>query len=349
MISELRMQQFRCFEELRLELPKQGALFIGDNAQGKTSILEAVCMLVRLQSPRTKRPKPMIHAHSKGFGIAGECWDVERQVRYSRGGLSMQVEGEEVLRQSEYFDQGGLIVWMGNEDLELIRGGGETRRRYIDFLGCQIDPLYRQALSKYRRSLKVRNLLLKDPRPRTDEITAYTSILVESGNYLTTARRELIDTLQPSAAEAQLRVGKGDERLELEYRSGSGECLATSLQAALEKDKQRGQTSVGPHRDELNFLLNGLKASDYASEGQQRTLALALKLAQGEKLRATGNKPPIYLLDDIFGELDPTRRNAVIDYLPTDAQVLITTTNLDWLDAKWSDWKRFMVKKGTIS
>lgn len=342
------MQQFRCFEELRLEIPERGALFIGDNAQGKTSILEAVCMLVRLQSPRVKRPKPMVNAGAKGFGIAGECWGMTRQVRYGRGGLTMLVEGDEVMRQAEYFNDGGLIVWMGNEDLELIRGSGETRRRYLDFLSCQLDPLYRQALSKYRRSLKVRNLLLKDPRSRTSEIAAYTSILVESGNYLTEARDKMIAALMPSVAEAQLKVGVADEKLELEYKCGSGECLEASLNDAFEKDRQRGQTSVGPHRDDLHLLLNGLKAVDYASEGQQRTLALALKLAQGEKLIESSEKTPIYLLDDIFGELDRSRRNAVIDYLPTDAQILITTTNLDWLDEKWAEWKRFTVKKGKI-
>ena len=122
MITELRLQQFRCFEALRLELPERGALFVGDNAQGKTSILEAVCMLVRLQSPRVKRSKPMVRVDSPGFGLAGQCWETERQVRYGRGGLTMQVEGEEVSRQAEYFSDGGLIVWMGNDDLDLVRG-----------------------------------------------------------------------------------------------------------------------------------------------------------------------------------------------------------------------------------
>jgi len=349
MIEELRVQDFRCFETLRLKFPERGALLVGDNAQGKTSILEAVCMLVRLQSPRVKRPKPMVRIESQGFGIAGECWSCERQVKYGRGGLQMKMDGEEVTRQAEYFSDGGLIVWMGNDDLEMVRGVSEVRRRYLDFIGCQMNPNYRSFLSKYRRALKVRNLLLKDNSPREAEISAYDTILIETGDYLTEARSELVSMLDPMVDKAQKFVGKGKESVGLNYKSGSKGCMKTSLEAAFETDRARSQTTVGPHRDDLKLLLNNLPSADYASEGQQRTLALALKLAQGEMLQKNSEKLPIYLLDDIFGELDPSRRNAVMEYLPQDAQVLITTTHLDWLDEKWSDWSRFRVENGQIS
>jgi len=125
--------------------------------------------------------------------------------------------------------------------------------------------------------------------------------------------------------------------------------MAKALQTTFQSERRQRQTLAGPHRDEVRILLNGMTASEYASEGQQRTIALALKLGQGELLRQLANKYPVYLLDDVFGELDPLRRNALIGYLPDDAQKLITTTTLDWLDDEWSDWQRFEVRGGEVN
>lgn len=348
MISELRLQQFRCFDSLKLSIPSEGALFIGDNAQGKTSLLEAVCVLVRLQSPRVKRMKPVVRIDSPGFGIAGECWSVERQVRYGRGGMTMFVEGEELSKQSEYFQDGGLIVWMGNDDLEMVRGASEARRRYLDFIASQIDPFYRQALSKYRKALKVKNLLLKDPRDRNSEIVAYNQILASSGDYIMQVRQKLIEEIEPYICEAQEFVGRKNETVNLDYKQSASCGMQQSLEEARNKERERRQSIVGPHRDDLKLLLNGMPAADYASEGQQRTLALALKLGQGKLLQNKVQRLPIYLLDDIFGELDTSRRNALFEFLPSEAQKLITTTNVDWLDEKWDSWQRFQVESGKI-
>ena len=151
---------FRCFSALDLQVPAAGAIITGDNAQGKTSVLEALCVLVRLHSPRTHRMTTLWRIGSKGFGIAGDLWDTERQLRHSRDGLSLRVNEEMIASQNRYLEDGGLIVWMGNEDLELVRGPGEIRRRYLDFLGAQIDPNYRRSWSRYRRALRAKNLLL---------------------------------------------------------------------------------------------------------------------------------------------------------------------------------------------
>ncbi|MBJ7395423.1 MAG: hypothetical protein JHC76_05190 [Akkermansiaceae bacterium] len=160
-LRSLRLIDFRCFHSLDLEVPAEGAILVGDNAQGKTSILEALCVLVRLHSPRTHRMATLGRLGAKGFGIAGDLWGTERQFRYSRDGLLMKVETETILSQTRYLEAGGLVVWMGNEDLELVRGPGEGRRRYLDFLGAQIDPAYRRSWSRYRRALRAKNLLLK--------------------------------------------------------------------------------------------------------------------------------------------------------------------------------------------
>lgn len=332
MISSLRLQNFRCFEALALDFSEAGAVMVGANAMGKTSILEAVCVLVRLQSPRSTRMGKMTKVGLSGFGVAGCCWENEIQVRYgARGGVEMKLDGEVVARQSDYLRSGGLVVWMGNDDLALVRGSGSVRRRYLDFIGCQLDPMYRDHLNRYGRVLKARNILLKDRVLREAELAAYSELLIKHGDYLTESRRRLVESLEPMASAAQSNVSACDERVGMEYVAGAGDDLAASLEMTRERERRQGQTVAGPHRDELRLSVNGMAAVDFASEGQQRTLALSLKLAQGDLLHQKAGRLPIYLLDDIFGELDTDRRNALMGELPSKAQKLITTTNIDWM------------------
>jgi DNA replication and repair protein RecF len=327
----LRLLDFRCFPRLQMETPAAGVLLTGDNAQGKTSLLEAICVLVRLQSPRTHKFGTLARFGTTGFGVAGEVWGMERQVRHGRNGMKLKVDGKERAGQAAYLTDGGLVVWMGNEDIELVRGSGEVRRRFLDFVGCQVDPAYRTALHRYRRALKAKNLLLKDGRPRDAEIAGYEEILVEHGTHIMQTRARLVAELDTRAADAQRAVSGRDEPLAMRYLPASGEDLKASILQARERELRQRQAVVGPHRDDLELRLHGLPAADFASEGQQRTIALALKLAQGRLLGDTGRRPPVYLMDDIFGELDPGRRNALMAHLPQDAQKWITTTHLDWL------------------
>jgi len=356
MLHSLRLQNFRCFESLSIELDSSGGIFVGDNAQGKTSILEAVCVLLRLGSPRAKRLQPMVKFEQAGFGIAGEIGeDVESslKVNFSKSKATMSVDGEELATQGEYLQSSGLVVWMGNEDVELIKGSGGVRRHYLDFLCSQINPAYRAALSRYRRVLKARNLLLKDGGNRDKEIAAYSELLIEYGDILHAVRDETVKDLMPRAATVQVAISGLDETLGMEYVSGCGGDMRRALEMTYESERRQRQTVAGPHRDEVKLTINGMAASDYASEGQQRTMALALKLAQGEILHERGGKCPIYLLDDIFGELDSTRRNALIQHLPRGSQKLITTTNVDWLSGDLesiiSGWIRYKVIAGKVS
>jgi DNA replication and repair protein RecF len=349
-LQSLRLANFRCFSTLDLEVPAAGAILTGDNAQGKTSVLEAICVLVRLHSPRTHRLGVMGRIGEGGFGVAGDLWGQDRQVRHSRDGLVLKVDEEVRASQSGYLGDGGLVVWMGNEDLELVRGPGEARRRFLDFLGAQLDPAYRTAWSRYRRALRAKNLLLKEGRLRDAEIFAYEEILIEHGTVLLESRARLIDELAPLAAQAQRTMSGAEEPLTLRYLPGSGPDFRASLQQARERETRLRQAVVGPHRDELDLRLHGMPAADFASEGQQRTLALALKLAQGMLLERRGGKLPIYLLDDIFGELDPGRRNALMSHLPALAQKWITTTHLGWLQdvAAPAELARLQVAGGSV-
>ncbi len=333
-VRSLRLVDFRCFDSFSIEAPEAGVLLVGDNARGKTSVLEALCVLVRLHSPRARRMATVVRHGVPGFGVAGDAWGVERQVRYSGGTMKFSADGEARSGAGDYLSDGGLVVWMGNEDLELVRGPGEVRRRYLDFLGSQLHPEYRRALGRYRRAVKARNQLLRERRSTDAEIDAYDTLLVEHGALLRKVRAEMLDALAVPAAGAQREIGGGGEEFSLHYRmSGTGD-LAAALAAGRERDRNFGRTGVGPHLDDLRLELDGRSAADFASEGQLRTVALALKLAQGRVLEERRGVAPVYLIDDVFGELDPTRRNALMASLPEQAQIWITTTHLDWLDEK---------------
>eukprot|EP00903_Cladosiphon_okamuranus_P004194 g4192.t1 len=331
-ISFDEFKNFRCFETLSLEVPEQGAVFTGDNAQGKTTILEAVCTLIRLHSPRTNRFNTLTRFSTPGFGIAGDPWNQERKIQQKSTGFMLKCEGEIRKSRTGYLADGGLIVWMGNEDLNLIRGPGEARRHFLDFIGAQLDPKYRTAYTRYRRALKAKNLLLKEPKLRLPELIAWEDILIEHGTYLTESRSKLVSDLSPLVSASQIAISGTNEALTLQYLPASGPSMKDSIQQARQRETATRQAVIGPHRDDLSIRLHGMRASDYASEGQQRTIALALKLAQGEILQQRCEKTPIYLLDDIFGELDIKRRNALFKNLPENSQKWITTTNLNWLD-----------------
>jgi len=322
---------------------------VGENAQGKTSLLEAVCLLLRLQSPRARQTKQLIREGAEGFGIAGEAWGKNLQVRGDRKGLALKADGEEIASRREYLDGGGLVVWMGNEDLDLVRGGGESRRRFLDFIATQIDAEYRNHWSRYRKALSARNKYLKSYAAREGVVMAYTRMLVEHGSEMIRLREELCQQLTPLAMHNQSEISGAGETLTVTYHDRSKGDLEAAFADVAESETRRGVTLAGPHRDDLKLTVSGRSAKDFASEGQQRTLALALKLAQGEVLREWGNREPVYLIDDVFGELDPKRRNALMARLPASAQKLITTTNLEWWKQEGMGLEVTEVKDGTLA
>jgi DNA replication and repair protein RecF len=222
------------------------------------------------------------------------------------------------------------VVWFGNDDIELVRGSGDNRRRFLDFIGVQRDAGYRQSLRSFEHALRSRNHLLKQPSQRWREIAAFDKPLIEHGDYVSTARRNLIAELQADADAAHFAISGRRESLRLEYVPGDEGNFTASLAAAQTEDARLRQTTVGPHRDDVHFHLNAATADD-ASEGQQRTLVLSLKLGAARLLERRFGAPPLLLLDDIFGELDPQRRNALLEALPAGAQRIITTTHLDWM------------------
>jgi DNA replication and repair protein RecF len=329
MLGALQIRHFRCFERFETEFAPGTNFIVGPNAHGKTSLLEAACILLRLQSPRVSQLARVVQHGRRGFVTDGYFGERHLQFYYSPERKKLALDGVEQSSAKEWL-RIGRVVWFGNDDIELVRGSAEKRRRFLDFIGVQRDAGYRASLRSFEHALRSRNHLLKQPSPRRREIAAFDLPLIQHGESVSTARRNLLAELQADADAAHHAISGRRESLRLEYAPGDGGNFTAALASAQAEDLRLRQTTVGPHRDDVRFFLNTLPADD-ASEGQQRTLVLSLKLGAAHVLDRHFDSPPLLLLDDIFGELDPDRRNALLAALPADAQKIVTTTHLDWM------------------
>lgn len=324
-ITRLILREFRCFEELRYE-PEPGLNFItGPNAQGKTSILEAACVLLRLRSPLTANTAEMLRFGNAAFSLEGTVGGTRLSLTCNPPTRSLKLDGASQSSSTEYLSR-GRIVWFGTGDLSLVNGASEQRRKLLDSAGLQIGGTYRGDLKDYERALKSRNLLLRDGRPRR-EIESYDIPLTGAGERILAARQSLVSELAPLAADACCAIS--GEMLDVTYRPGSLTPMVQALQESRPEEIRLRQTRVGPHRDDLFIQLNGFDAAAYASQGQCRTVALALKLALATLLERKHGTPPLLLLDDIFGELDPDRRDSLLRGMPPGAQALLSTASLE--------------------
>ncbi len=331
MLATLRLRNFRCYPVLRWEAPPEGAILLGANALGKTSLLEAICFALTLHSPRASRMEKLARHGCADFGISLDTELDRRRLVWEERRLAMAVNGAPRRDYADYLADAPPVTWLGNRDIALVSGAAEERRRYLDFLGAQWHPAYREALQAYRKALKSRNALLRHPRRSRAPLASYAALLARHGTVLMELRRELVRLLHPHVAAQHARMSGSQESIGLAYAPSTTEPLEAALAAAVETDERMGCTTLGPHRDELELTIEGQSAADFASEGQQRTLATSLQLAHSSLLQVETGRAPLLLIDDVFGELDPARRKALLASLPAEAQVFITTTHLDWL------------------
>jgi DNA replication and repair protein RecF len=332
MLADLQLRNFRCFESLGIEFSPGFNFFVGRNGQGKTSILEAACVLLRLQSQRSSTLAPLVRFGERSFAVSGRDENHLLEFRYSRLRRKVAFDHVEQHTLEEYL-RVARVVSFANTDIELVRGGSEARRRYLDFLAAQIDPLYRPTLRAYERALRSRNALLKSFHPRPREIAAYDVPLLEHGAKLSAMRARLVERLAPPAAAAHREISGTGENLEVEFSPGNSDDFAGDLANSRAQESRLRQTVVGPHRDDLQLRVQAQDAGPYASEGQQRTVALALKIAQARVFAIEEGASPLLLIDDVFGELDPVRRNLLLQHLPTNTQKLVTATTMDWRES----------------
>lgn len=351
MLSDLFVRDFRCFAEAKVELHPDVTLLVGRNAQGKTSLIEAACMLQRLQSPRTTNRAELIRFGASTCLVEG-FWQGKR-LRYAQSRTTRRIalDGATCGKSGDYLAASGVVVWMDHRDMNLLRGGAEHRRRFLDFAASQMYPDYLHALRGYERALRGRNYVLKrDAVIAWKQADAFAHVMEGFARTLWQRRAELCAALLPQVSAAHARLSDGAESVHIVLASPSDRGnLFEALLTRREEESRCRSTALGPHRDDITMLLNDLDATTYASEGQQRSFALSLKLAQAHVLEQSRGEAPLMLIDDVFGELDATRRRALLTSLPKGTQKIITTTNLDWAEADHVSGLVHRVEQGRVA
>jgi DNA replication and repair protein RecF len=329
-VSRFLVRDFRCFTKCELDLHPDLTCVVGKNALGKTSLLEALAVLIRLQSPRANSLQPAIRNGARGLVVDGIVHNYHLQCYYSASRRKLALDSVEQKDPTEYLNV-GRVVFFANWDIDLIRGSGDGRRRFLDFVGNQLFRNYREVLRSYEKALRSRNAYLKMVPARPKEVAAYTKPLLKFGHQLTALRAFLVERLEPYVVSSFASVSDRGEAFAIKYHPGATDDFEGALSESGTEERRLRATVVGPHRDDLHFLVQSQPADLFASEGQQRTMAIALKLGQARVLQAEGRQPPLLLVDDIFGELDRDRRNRLFASLPAESQRVVTTTSISWL------------------
>ena len=345
-IKRLILHNFRNYAELSIEPDPGLNILLGRNAQGKTSFLEAIYVIALARSWRAGRDSELVRWESDQARVSAEVG------REEQNDISVEVilgrsEKKQVLintiRQTRLADLMGQVnvLLIEPHDVEIVRGEPSHRRRFMNLEISQVQPLYCHLLVNYRKVLEQRNRLLKDLQARgcRDGVMEVLNVqLVDYGSKILDRRLNFVSRIAGLARDIHSRITEGSETMETKYHSRTSldaadavDQLAERLRSRLEevRDEEiwRGITLVGPQRDDLIFTVNGVDARTYGSQGQQRTIALSLRLAELELMNETAKEPPIILLDDVMTDLDEGRRKQVFDMTRGRCQIFVTAAS----------------------
>ena len=354
-LSHLRLRDFRNYARLDADFSPGFHLLLGDNAQGKTNILEAIYLMATLRSFRGVGGAQMIRHGAKGYFVGGNVVgrdSREIKIYWSARERKLALDGQPVKKLADYFGALRTVVFC-TEDLQLVKGSSRSRRRFLDLLLAQTQPSYLPLLQRYMHTVRQRNALLKQRTADESALEVFSAELVKLGNEIIRARRELVPKFSPLARLAYRRISNGAEDLRIEYSPSVKNDFAVELANSRTREKTFRATLVGPHRDDLQLLQNEKSAAQFGSEGQKRTLVIALKMAQAEFLTGIHGSAPILLIDDVMGELDVKRRSGLLPLLEnarkTGGQVFMTCTEENWPRELGRDLHRWEVKTGTLT
>lgn len=339
-IESIDLQNFRNYETLHLDFSSGVTIFYGDNAQGKTNLLEAIYLALTGKSYRNAKDREMIsfqsdEAHVKANLIREEIpFRVDVHLKKGRN-KGIAVNFVPVRKMKEYAGKFGAVVF-SPEDLEIVKDGPDVRRRFMDNELSMTDPVYFDAAVSYKKALEQRNQLLKDASGNEsllETLPAWTETLAKYGKTLIRLRREFIREIEMIVKTTHENLTGKKESLTVAYEPNTEEeRLEKALKDAEKRDIKAKTTTVGPHRDDIGFTIqSGTEPIDlriYGSQGQQRTAALSLKLSEIEFLKKKTGENPILLLDDVFSELDSTRQQLLVDNMQA-LQTFITCTGLE--------------------
>ena len=336
-ICRITLTNFRVYRELELEL-NPGLNFIqGDNGQGKTALLEAIYCLATSRSFRTSHESDLLHWGESMAWVRGELLTLDQRPRQlalswqsRRGKLSKDLsrQGQKVERLADFLGELPLALFVP-DDLSLVQGGPAERRRYLDLILCKLYPSAVECLGRYQKVLASRNALLKRiPPPSSDELSPWSQLLAPLGAELVERRGRMLDALGELVSQVHEELVGRAESIQLVYRphfGGSGSEFLSEIERRERDDLRRGSTQVGPHRDDFDLLVGGVDMRQFGSQGQCRTLALALRLAQARFFQAVTGESAVVLLDDCFSELDGGRQARLLRVLTGYAQVAVTS------------------------
>jgi DNA replication and repair protein RecF len=323
-------------------MPEPGLNIIrGENAQGKTSLLEAILYLATSKSHRATAESELAQHGTDGFSVLGRARRAEREVRlearWYRGVKRLKVNDVAQERISDILGKMS-VVFFSPDDVALVRGAASTRRRFLDMELSQLNPAYLRALQQYRQALRQRNALLRSPSCDTAVLTMWDGHLAKYGDVLRKERAAFLQDLNAHAVAAYKRIAERED-LRIRYKPNvkQNEPLEEALAAAHTADRKQGVTTRGPHRDDFLFDIGDHKARAYASQGQQKTAALAVKLAEGVLVSERTGEYPILMFDDVLSELDAGRAARLIEGIPDSCQCLLTTTDLTAQDGVFGE------------
>ena len=337
-VERLWLKDFRSYDALEIELTDGLCAVIGPNGVGKSNLLEAIGYLSLLESFRGAPTEALIRSGAPSAIVRGQIVADGREQLIeaelvSTGRNRVLLNRQRLTRNRDLL--GALRVTVFSpEDLSLVKGGPALRRTYLDQLLVGMDPRHDAIRSQYDKALRQRNALLKQTHGRLDEAAEFTLAvwddkLVEAGERLASLRNEVVTRLEPIVVGAYTDVAGAHHDISLRYVAPWRERgLRVALTEARRDELRRGLTLVGPHRDDLSIVLQSLPARTHASQGEQRSLALALRLASHRLLHEVTGAPPVLLLDDVFSELDPDRSAALLRSLPVGQALLSTASGL---------------------
>ena len=358
-LTELNLHHFRNYDEAQVEFSPQINVLIGENAQGKTNLLESIYVLAMTRSHRTNNDRELIEFGKDAAQIKGtvqrELGSLKLELDIGKHGKKAKANHLEKARLSEYLGQLNVILF-APEDLALVKGAPTVRRRFIDMEFGQVSPKYLHDLTQYRDILKQRNRYLKQLQSHEAQDQLYLEVLSEQlaavGGAIISQRVKFLSELEEYAQKLHQSITQGRENLTFEYSSAVKDAAALTeveLSEALmdlyrqnqSKEIFQGTTLYGPHRDDVRFLINHKNVQTYGSQGQQRTTALSVKLAEIDLMKNQTGEYPVLLLDDVLSELDGARQTHLLKTIQDKVQTFLTTPGL-------SDVARNLIKEPRI-
>lgn len=358
-IKSLKLKNFRNYDLLNLAFDNETNIFYGDNAQGKTNILEAVYLSGTTKSHRGTKDRDLIQFGKEESHIEsvveknGIDYQIDVHLKKSSP-KGIAINKMPIHKASELF---GIVnfVFFSPEDLNIIKNGPAERRRFIDLELSQLDKVYLSNLANYNRIVNQRNRLLKDmgfdnQKNLMDTLEIWDLQLVQYGNKIIERRKQFIEDINEIVSFIHKKLTGDREQIKVIYEPSNGDfSLEQVIKRNRERDMRVKSTSAGPHRDDICFMSGDLDIRRFGSQGQQRTAALSLKLSEIELVKRTIHDTPILLLDDVLSELDKHRQNYLLDSI-NDVQTLITCTGVeDFVNHRFSINKIFHVQNGQVA